>query len=199
MLVAKCEFLNPGGSVKDRIGVRMIEEGERAGELHPGDVLIEPTSGNTGIGLAMAAAVKDYRCVIVMPEKTSKEKTDLLRCLGAEIVRTPTAAAFDSPEGLFAVSQRLNKTIPNSHILGQILRQTGGRLDMVVAGAGTGGTITGLGRKIKERYPHCKVIGVDPEGSVLAQPESLNTSNSHVYEVEGIGYDFIPTVLGMCL
>jgi cystathionine beta-synthase len=118
--VAKCEYLNPGGSVKDRIGWRMIEDAESAGILKPGNVLIEPTSGNTGIGIAMGAAVKGYRCIIVMPEKMSNEKVDVLRCLGAEIVRTPTAAAFDSPEGLIAVAQKLNKEIPNSVILDQV-------------------------------------------------------------------------------
>ncbi|KAF4524098.1 hypothetical protein B566_EDAN007681 [Ephemera danica] len=210
--LAKCEYLNPGGSVKDRIGFRMIEDAEKAGKLKPGDVIIEPTSGNTGIGLAMGAAVKGYRCIIVMPEKMSDEKVDTLRCLGAEIVRTPTAAAFDSPEGLIAVAQRLSKEIPNSIILDQyrnagnplahydttideILSQTDSKVDMIVVAAGTGGTITGIGRKLKEKCPSCKLVGVDPMGSILAQPESLNKSDVTFYEVEGIGYDFIPTVL----
>ncbi|XP_065339459.1 cystathionine beta-synthase-like protein [Cloeon dipterum] len=211
-MYAKCEFMNPGGSVKDRIGFRMVEDAEEKGLLKPGYTIIEPTSGNTGIGLAMAAAVKGYRCIIVMPEKMSNEKVDTLRCLGAEIIRTPTAAAFDSPEGLIAVSQKLSKQIPNSVILDQyrnsgnplahydttvdeILSQTKNKVDMIVASAGTGGTITGIGRKLKERAPNCTLVGVDPMGSILAQPEELNKSDVTFYEVEGIGYDFIPTVL----
>ncbi|KAM9317504.1 cystathionine beta-synthase [Gastrophryne carolinensis] len=211
-LLAKCEYFNAGGSVKDRISLRMVEDAERDGTLKPGDTIIEPTSGNTGIGLALAAAVKGYRCIIVMPEKMSMEKVDVLRALGAEIVRTPTNARFDSPESHVGVAWRLKNDIPNSHILDQyrnasnplahydmtaeeILQQCGGRLDMVVVGAGTGGTITGLARKLKEKCPDCKVIGVDPEGSILAEPEELNQTDKTGYEVEGIGYDFIPTVL----
>uniref|UniRef100_A0A452VNY1 Cystathionine beta-synthase n=1 Tax=Ursus maritimus TaxID=29073 RepID=A0A452VNY1_URSMA len=211
-LLAKCEFFNAGGSVKDRISLRMIEDAERAGTLKPGDTIIEPTSGNTGIGLALAAAVKGYRCVIVMPEKMSTEKVDVLRALGAEIVRTPTTARFDSPESHVGVAWRLRNEIPNSHILDQyrnasnplahydstaeeILQQCEGKLDMLVASAGTGGTITGIARKLKEKCPGCKIIGVDPEGSILAEPEQLNQTEQTLYEVEGIGYDFIPTVL----
>ncbi|XP_068127144.1 cystathionine beta-synthase [Hyperolius riggenbachi] len=211
-LLAKCEFFNAGGSVKDRISLRMVEDAERAGLLKAGDTIIEPTSGNTGIGLALAAAVKGYRCIIVMPEKMSMEKVDVLRALGAEIVRTPTSARFDSPESHVGVAWRLKNEIPNSHILDQyrnasnplahydstaeeILQQCDGRVDMVVVGAGTGGTITGLARKLKEKCPNCKVVGVDPEGSILAEPEALNQTDKTGYEVEGIGYDFIPTVL----
>ncbi|XP_074851701.1 cystathionine beta-synthase-like isoform X3 [Carettochelys insculpta] len=211
-LLAKCEFFNAGGSVKDRISLRMVEDAERAGILKPGDTIIEPTSGNTGIGLALAATVKGYRCIIVMPEKMSMEKVDVLRALGAEIVRTPTTARFDSPESHVGVAWRLKNEIPNSHILDQyrnasnplahydttaeeILQQCEGKIDMLVAGAGTGGTITGIGRKLKEKCPDCKIIGVDPQGSILAEPEELNTSDTTTYEVEGIGYDFIPTVL----
>lgn len=211
-LLAKCEFFNAGGSVKDRISLRMVEDAERDGLLKPGDTIIEPTSGNTGIGLALAAAVKGYRCIIVMPEKMSMEKVDVLRALGAEIVRTPTNARFDSPESHVGVAWRLKNEIPNSHILDQyrnasnplahydntaeeILMQCDGQLDMMVAGAGTGGTITGLARKLKEKCPKCKVIAVDPEGSILAEPEQLNQTDKTGYEVEGIGYDFIPTVL----
>uniref|UniRef100_A0A8I6AE71 Cystathionine beta-synthase n=1 Tax=Rattus norvegicus TaxID=10116 RepID=A0A8I6AE71_RAT len=211
-LLAKCEFFNAGGSVKDRISLRMIEDAERAGTLKPGDTIIEPTSGNTGIGLALAAAVKGYRCIIVMPEKMSMEKVDVLRALGAEIVRTPTNARFDSPESHVGVAWRLKNEIPNSHILDQyrnasnplahyddtaeeILQQCDGKVDMLVASAGTGGTITGIARKLKEKCPGCKIIGVDPEGSILAEPEELNQTEQTAYEVEGIGYDFIPTVL----
>ncbi|XP_077989686.1 cystathionine beta-synthase-like [Glandiceps talaboti] len=211
-ILAKCEYFNAGGSVKDRIGLRMIEDAEKRGDLKPGDVIIEPTSGNTGIGLALASAVKGYRCIIVMPEKMSMEKVDVLRALGAEIVRTPTSARFDSPESHISVAQRLNKEIPNSIILDQyknagnplahydttaeeIIQACEGKIDMVVCGAGTGGTITGLARKLKEKCPNCKVVGVDPEGSILASPEELNNTDVTFYEVEGIGYDFIPTVL----
>ncbi|XP_062982645.1 cystathionine beta-synthase-like protein isoform X2 [Elgaria multicarinata webbii] len=215
-LLAKCEFFNAGGSVKDRISLRMVEDAEKDGILKPGDTIIEPTSGNTGIGLALAAAVKGYRCIIVMPEKMSMEKVDVLRALGAEIVRTPTTARFDSPESHVGVAWRLKNEIPNSHILDQyrnasnplahydttaeeILQQCEGNVDMIVAGAGTGGTITGIARKIKEKCPECKIIGVDPEGSILAEPEGLNASDKTTYEVEGIGYDFIPTVLDRSL
>ncbi|XP_063323336.1 cystathionine beta-synthase-like [Pelmatolapia mariae] len=211
-ILAKCEFFNAGGSVKDRISLRMVEDAERAGILKPGDTIIEPTSGNTGIGLALAAAVKGYRCIIVMPEKMSMEKVDVLRALGAEIVRTPTSARFDSPESHVGVAWRLKNEIPNSHILDQyrnpsnplahydttaeeILEQCEGKVDMLVVGAGTGGTITGVARKLKERCPNIKIVGVDPEGSILAEPEELNKTNKTQYEVEGIGYDFIPTVL----
>ncbi|XP_064182640.1 cystathionine beta-synthase-like [Anguilla rostrata] len=211
-LLAKCEYFNAGGSVKDRISLRMVEDAERAGILKPGDTIIEPTSGNTGIGLALAAAVKGYRCIIVMPEKMSMEKVDVLRALGAEIVRTPTSARFDSPESHVGVAWRLKNEIPNSHILDQyrnpsnplahydttaeeILEQCDGKVDMLVAGAGTGGTITGIARKLKERCPNIKIVGVDPEGSILAEPEELNKTDKTQYEVEGIGYDFIPTVL----
>lgn len=211
--LAKCEFFNAGGSVKDRIGKRMVEDAEKAGRIKPGDTLIEPTSGNTGIGIALAAAVKGYRCIITMPEKMSMEKVSVLKALGAEIIRTPTEAAFDAPDSHIGVAMRLNKEIPNSHILDQyanpanplshydgtaeeILESCEGKVDMLVAGAGTGGTITGLARKIKERCPDCIVVGVDPVGSILAEPERVNEyKRLEGYEIEGIGYDFIPTVL----
>lgn len=211
-MLAKCEFFNAGGSVKDRIGLRMVEDAEKQGLLKPGDTIIEPTSGNTGIGLALAGAVKGYRTIIVLPEKMSAEKVMVLRALGAEIVRTPTSATWDSPESHISVAQRLNKQLPNSIILDQyrnpgnplahydttaeeIIQQCGGKVDMVVLGAGTGGTISGIGRKLKEHWPDCQVVGVDPEGSILAEPEELNKTNVTYYEVEGTGYDFIPTVL----
>ncbi|XP_070694155.1 cystathionine beta-synthase b [Pempheris klunzingeri] len=214
-ILAKCEFFNAGGSVKDRIGLRMVEDAERAGILKPGDTIIEPTSGNTGIGLALTAAVKGYRCIITMPEKMSMEKVDVLRALGAEIVRTPTSAAFDSPESHVRVAWRLKSEIPNSHILDQyrnasnplahydttaeeILEQCDGKLDMFVAGAGTGGTLTGVARKLKERCPNVKIVAVDPEGSVLLESKETNEKKTP-FEVEGIGYDFIPTVLDRSL
>merc|ERR1711988_1657091 len=211
-LLAKCEFFNAGGSVKDRIALRMVEDAEKSGQLKAGDTIIEPTSGNTGIGLALAAAVKGYRCIIVLPEKMSNEKVATLRALGAEIVRTPTSASWDSPESHISVAQRLLQEVPNSIILDQyrnpgnplahydttaeeIIKQCGGKPDMVVLGAGTGGTISGIGRKLKEKCPNCVVVGVDPEGSILAEPENLNKSTVTYYDVEGTGYDFIPTVL----
>nr|CAB3228075.1 cystathionine beta-synthase-like [Phallusia mammillata] len=211
-LLGKCEFFNAGGSVKDRIGLRMVEEAEREGRIKPGYTIIEPTSGNTGIGLALASAVKGYRCIIVMPEKMSLEKVNVLKALGAEIIRTPTSARFDAPESHIRVAQRLEKEIPNAVILDQyrnpgnpvahydttaeeILEQCGGQVDMLVSGAGTGGTVCGIGRKFKEKCPSCKVIGVDPAGSDLALPVELNKTDVTYYEVEGIGYDFIPSVL----
>ncbi|KAG0366435.1 hypothetical protein BGX24_003683, partial [Mortierella sp. AD032] len=210
-LLVKCEFFNAGGSVKDRIGLRMVEEAERDGRLKPGCTIIEPTSGNTGIGLALAAAVKGYRTIITLPEKMSQEKVDVLKALGAEIVRTPTEAAWDAPESHIGVAKRLNAEIPDSVILDQyanpynpvthfdhtaeeILRACDGRVDMLVAGAGTGGTITGIARKLKAHCPNIIIVGVDPHGSILAEPESLNTSTEG-YQVEGIGYDFIPEAL----
>lgn len=204
--------MNPGGSVKDRIGYRMVEDAERGGRLKPGCTIIEPTSGNTGIGIAMACAVKGYKCLIVMPEKMSTEKVDALKALGAQIIRTPTEASFDSPEGLIAVAQRLKKETPDSVIMDQyrnvgnplahydgtaeeILYQMENNVDMVVCGAGTGGTICGIGRKIKEKLPNCEVVAADPEGSILSLPAELNETSVNFYEVEGIGYDFVPTVL----
>lgn len=216
-LLAKCEFFNAGGSVKDRIGKRMILDAEASGRIKPGDVLIEPTSGNTGIGLALTAALKGYRMLITLPEKMSSEKVDVLKALGAEITRTPTEAAFDSPESHIGVAKRLNEEIPNSHILDQysnpsnplahyegtaeeLLYQCDGRIDMMVISAGTGGTISGVARKLKEKCPGIKIIGVDPKGSILAQPESLNDEmRLQSYKVEGIGYDFIPDVLDRSL
>jgi cystathionine beta-synthase len=205
--LAKCEFLNAGGSVKDRIGRRMLEEAQRKGRIKPGDTLIEPTSGNTGIGLALAAAIHGYRMIITMPEKMSREKQVVLEALGAEIIRTPTEAAWDSPQSHIGVARQLQKILPNAHILDQygnpdnpaahyegtgqeIVDQTDGKLDYCVMTAGTGGTITGVARKLKERVPGVKIVGVDPVGSILAGPGPI-----HSYKVEGIGYDFIPDVL----
>ena len=210
-ILAKCEFLNPGGSVKDRIGKRMVENAQASGRIKPGDTLIEPTSGNTGIGMAMAAAVHGYRMIITMPEKMSHEKQVTLEALGAEIIRTPTEAAWDAPDSHISVAISLQKILPNSHILDQyanpdnpsahyegtgveILEQTDGELDYVVMTAGTGGTITGVARAIKEAKPDVKIVGVDPLGSILAGPGEISS-----YKVEGIGYDFIPDVLDRSL
>lgn len=204
---AKCEFMNPGGSVKDRIGYNMVMEAEKSGRIKRGDTLIEPTSGNTGIGLALAGAVLGYKIIITMPEKMSREKQVVLEALGAKIIRTPTEAAWDAPESHIGVAKKLQKEIPDSHILDQyanpanpdahykftaqeLLDDLGGAVDMVVIGAGTGGTITGIAKKIKEQNPNCLVVGADPIGSILAGGDHVAS-----YHVEGIGYDFIPEVL----
>ncbi|KAK1141359.1 cystathionine beta-synthase [Aspergillus melleus] len=210
---AKLEYFNAGGSVKDRIALRMIEEAERTGRIKPGDTLIEPTSGNTGIGLALVAAVKGYKTIITLPEKMSAEKVAVLRALNATIIRTPNEAAYDSPESHIGVAKRLEKELPNAHILDQygnvnnplahefgtaeeIWTQTNGQIKAIVAGAGTGGTITGLARGLKKHNSNIQVIGADPQGSILALPASLNEEHvNEPYKVEGIGYDFIPEVL----
>lgn len=210
-LFGKCEFLNPGGSVKDRIAVRMVEGLETAGRINDASTLIEPTSGNTGAGLAMTAAVKGYRLVITMPEKMSQEKQVVMEALGAEIIRTPTEAAHDDPDSLLGVAKRLNEEIDNSVIPDQYENQDnpdahyhgtaaeiwedfGDSLDMVVIGAGTGGTVTGVARYLKEKNPNIVIVGVDPEGSILG-----GRSDVFTYHVEGIGYDFIPGVLDLDL
>ena len=206
-LLAKCEFFNPGGSIKDRIGWNMVEDAEKSGRIKPGDTLIEPTSGNTGQGIALAAAVKGYKCIITMPEKMSREKQIALEALGAEIVRTPTEAAFDDPESHIGIAKKLQKEIPNSHILDQygnpsnpdahydntakeIIDDFGTDLHMVVMGVGTGGTITGVAKKLKEVIPDIIIVGADPVGSILGGGKKVEP-----YLVEGIGYDFIPDVL----
>jgi cystathionine beta-synthase len=210
-LYGKCEFLNPGGSIKDRIGLYMVEAAEKEGRIKPGDTLIEPTSGNTGIGIALAGAIKGYRVIITLPEKMSREKQVILEALGAEIIRTPTEAPSGSAESHIGVAKKLHKEIPNSHILDQysnpnnpkihydatgqeILNDLNGKVDMIVMGAGTGGTITGVAKKIKEHCPKCIIVGVDPVGSVLGGGTEVST-----YKVEGIGYDFIPDVLDLKL
>ena len=206
-LFAKCEYLSPGGSVKDRIGFRMIDEAEKSGQIKPGDTLIEPSSGNTGIGLALAAAVKGYKLIITMPEKMSMEKEVVLEALGAKIVRTPTEVSYDDPKSLFGVAKQLQKETPNSHILDQysnnnnpdshyygtaqeIIDEFGDNLDMVVISTGTGGTITGIAKKLKESISNIEIVGVDPVGSILGGGSDISP-----YHVEGIGYDFFPEVL----
>jgi len=217
-LVGKCEFFNAGGSVKDRIGKRMVEEAEKSGRIKPGDVLIEPTSGNTGIGLCLTAAIKGYKMIIALPQKMSGEKVNTMKCLGAEILRTPTEAAWDAENSHIFLSARLAKEL-NGHVLDQyknpanplahyegtaeeIAEQCGGKLDYMIMSAGTGGTVTGVAKKLKELIPGVKIVAVDPYGSILAQPESVNEVSARTgqkklgsYHVEGIGYDFIPTVL----
>ncbi len=206
-LYVKCEFLNPGGSVKDRIGYQMVMKAEQAGTIKPGDTLIEPTSGNAGIGIALAAAVMGYKMVITMPEKMSQEKQVVLEALGALIYRTPTEAAFDAYDSHISLAKRLQADIPNSHILDQyqninnpgahyentaqeIINDFGMDLDMVVAGVGTGGTISGIAKRLKEYNPAIRVVGVDPIGSILGGGTEVAS-----YDVEGIGYDFFPDVL----
>jgi cystathionine beta-synthase len=202
-LLAKIEYLNPGGSVKDRPAVKMIEVAEKEGLLKPGGTIVEPTSGNTGAGLALAAAVKGYRCICVMPDKTSKDKQDFLKALGAEVVVTPTLAP-DDPESYYAVAERLAGEIPGGFKPGQyenpanalahyettgpeVWEQTGGRITHFVAGMGTCGTITGTGRYLKEQNPEVKIVGADPEGSIFSDPNDV-----HQYAVEGVGEDFYP-------
>jgi cystathionine beta-synthase len=204
LLLAKLEYLNPGGSVKDRIGLRMIEQAEREGKLRPGGTIVEPTSGNTGVGLAIAAALKGYSCVFVMPDKIAEEKRALLRAYGAEVVICPTAVPPESPESYYSVSDRLaeeipgafkpdqysNEANPNAHYETtgpEIWEQTGGEVDALVLSVGTGGTITGAARYLKELKPDILVVGVDPEGSIYSSPDRV-----HTYLVEGIGEDFWP-------
>ncbi|ESK96493.1 pyridoxal phosphate-dependent enzyme [Moniliophthora roreri MCA 2997] len=225
-LLGKVEYMSSGGSVKDRIAKAMVEAAERDGKLIPGkSVVIEPTSGNTGIGLAMACAIKGYSVIITMPHKMSLEKEAALRALGAEVVRTPTEAAWDSPESHIGVARKLQREIPYGIILDQYgninnplahelttgpeiieavvstpstsARPSTRKVDVLVSSAGTGGTITGLSHAIKKTHnKDCVIVGVDPEGSILALPESINkASEGKPYVVEGIGYDFIPQVL----
>lgn len=208
LILAKVEYMNPGGSVKDRPSVAMLEEAERQGSLKPGGTIVEPTSGNTGSGLAMAAAIRGYRCILVMPDKMSKEKIDLLRAYGAEVVVTPSNVPNDSPESYYGVANRLSSEIagafqPNqfhNHINPQahyrttgpeIWEQTAGRITHFVAGIGTGGTISGTARYLKERNPKIHVIGADPEGSIY----SGDTPRS--YAVEGIGMSYLPETVDM--
>eukprot|EP00356_Strombidium_inclinatum_P013715 CAMPEP_0170493560 /NCGR_PEP_ID=MMETSP0208-20121228/14095_1 /TAXON_ID=197538 /ORGANISM="Strombidium inclinatum, Strain S3" /LENGTH=485 /DNA_ID=CAMNT_0010769505 /DNA_START=23 /DNA_END=1477 /DNA_ORIENTATION=+ len=217
-ILAKCEFLNPGGSVKDRIGRRMIIDSINSGKLQKGDILIEPTSGNTGIGLSVTAAAKGFRMIITMPEKMSQEKRDVLKALGAEIVRTPNHYGFDHAHSHIGIACKLEDELERAFILDQykntgnpmahyeetgqeIWDQCEGKLDYVFIGAGTGGTLCGISRKLKEKNPDIKIIAIDPPGSILAQPEELNKIQppGGSYQVEGIGYDFIPRVLDRTL
>jgi cystathionine beta-synthase len=210
-LLAKLEYLNPGGSVKDRIGLAMVEAAERDGRLRPGGTIVEPTSGNTGVGLAMAAALRGYRCIFVMPDKMSQEKISMLRAYGAEVVITPTAVDHDSPESYYSVSSRLAEEIPGGFKPDQysnmanpqahydvtapeIWEQTGGELDAIVISVGTGGTISGVGRWFHEKKPEVKIIGVDPEGSIYTAEDEAEL---HPYLVEGIGKDTWPDTIDL--
>lgn len=202
-LCAKVEAMNPGGSTKDRVAVAMIADAEKSGKLRPGGTIIEATAGNTGVGLAMVAAVKGYRCIFVLPDKMSSEKVGLLKAYGAEVVITPTAVAPDSPESYSGVADRLAREIPGAWRPNQftnlsnpeihyrttgpeIWEQTDGKVTCLVGGVGTGGTLSGIGKYLKERNPDVKIIGADPEGSIL----SGGTPGS--WKVEGIGEDFVP-------
>ncbi|HEY3266751.1 MAG TPA: cystathionine beta-synthase [Armatimonadota bacterium] len=202
-LLAKVESLNPGGSVKDRVGLAMIEDAERQGFLRPGGTIVEATAGNTGVGLAVVAASKGYRCIFVLPDKMSEDKVNLLRAYGAEVVITPTSVAPDSPESYNGVADRIAREIPGAFRPNQfanpvnpgahyrttgpeIWQDTDGRVDVFVAGMGTGGTISGVGRYLKEQNPNVLVIGADPEGSILSGDAPKP------YVVEGIGEDFVP-------
>jgi len=201
-LVAKLEMLNPGGSVKDRIGLAMIEDAEKRGVLKPGGTIVEPTSGNTGVGLAIAAALKGYRLVCTMPDKQSQEKRDILRAYGAEVVICPTAVAPEDPASYYKVAERLAKELPGGYMPGQywnqqnvaahykttgpeLWAQTEGKITHFVLGIGTGGTVTGAGRYLKEQNPAVQIVGADPEGSIY-------TGDVHPYKTEGIGEDFWP-------
>jgi cystathionine beta-synthase len=207
-VAAKLEYLSPGGSVKDRIGIKMIEAAEREGKLKPGGTIVEPTSGNTGTGLAIAAALKGYRCIFVMPDKMSQEKISLLRAYGAEVVICPYAVAPESPESYYSVSDRLAEEIPGAYKPDQytnagnpeahyettgpeIWEQTGGELDALVIAVGTGGTISGAGRYLKEQSSDVLIVGADPEGSIYTS----GADAMHPYLVEGIGEDFYPKTL----
>ena len=209
-VLAKLEFFNPGGSVKDRIGLAMIEAAERDGKLKPGGTIVECTSGNTGLGLAMVAAVRGYRAVFCMPDKVAAEKVNLLKAFGAEVLLSPTAVAPDSPESYYSVARRVTSERPGAFLTNQydnpanpeahykttgpeIWEQTRGRVTHFVAGMGTGGTISGVAHYLKEKNPKVRVIGADPVGSILkAYHETGKITEAHTYKIEGVGEDFIP-------
>jgi len=205
-LVAKIEAMNPGGSVKDRIGLGMIERAEQNGWLEPGGTIVEPTSGNTGVGLAMAAALKGYNLVAVMADKQSKEKRDLLRAYGAEVIVCPTDVSPDDPRSYYSVADRLTEELEGAYRPDQysnpanpqaqyettgpeIWRQTDGTIGVFASGVGTGGTICGAGRYLKEQNPEILVVGVDPEGSIYTAPSAADV---RTYLTEGVGEDFWP-------
>jgi cystathionine beta-synthase len=210
-LVAKVESLNPGGSVKERIAVTMIDQAEADGLLGPGGTIIEPTSGNTGVGLALVAAVRGYHVICTVPDKVSKEKQDLLKAYGVEVIEAPTEFGPDHPESYYALADRLAREIegafqPNQYTNAanprahyettgpEIWRQTDGRVDVLVAGVGTGGTITGAGRFLKELKPGLEVVGADPEGSIYTKGAD---GEIHQYLVEGVGEDFYPETVDL--
>ncbi|HEY2955064.1 MAG TPA: cystathionine beta-synthase [Candidatus Eisenbacteria bacterium] len=209
-VLAKLEYFNPGGSVKDRIGLAMVEAAEREGKLKPGGTIVECTSGNTGLGLAMVAAVRGYRAVFCMPDKVSSEKVDLLKAFGAEVLLSPTAVAPDSPESYYSVARKVASERPGAFLTNQyhnpanprahyettgpeIWEQTAGKVTHFVCGMGTGGTISGTGRFLKEKKPGVQIIGADPVGSILKHyHETREITEAHTYKIEGVGEDFIP-------
>jgi cystathionine beta-synthase len=213
---AKLEFMNPGGSIKDRVGVAMIEAAEKAGRIKPGYTIIEPTSGNTGVGLSLASAVKGYKIIFTLPDKMSKEKIDLLKAFGAKVIVTPTAVAPDNPANNVRVAERLSREMPDAFMPNQYFNQanpeahyrtTGpeiweqlkGKVDILVAGMGTGGTITGIAKYLKEKNPNIHIVGVDPEGSMYHHEFDGTKGEIHTYKVEGIGEDFMPSTLDLKL
>ena len=210
-LVAKVEFTNPGGSVKERIAVAMIDAAERDGRLKPGGTIVEPTSGNTGVGLALVGAVRGYRVICTVPDKVSSEKIALLRAYGVEVIVTPTELLPEHPDSYYGVARRLAKEIPGAFHPDQysnsenplahyrttgpeIWRQTDGTIDVLVAGVGTGGTISGTARFLKEQKPSVEVVGADPEGSIFTAPTEADI---HQYLVEGVGEDFYPETVDL--
>ena len=214
-LYAKCEFMNPCGSLKDRIGLAMVEEAERSGALKPGGVIVEATSGNTGVALAMVAAIRGYRCIFTMPDKMSQEKVKLLRAFGAEVVIVPTAVPPDHPEHYTVKAETIARETPGAVLANQfdnpanpqahyettgpeIWEQTEGRVTHFLAGSGTGGTITGVGRYLKEQDPEVQIVGVDPAGSVLRTFfDTDELIKGEPYKVEGVGSDKISGALDM--
>ncbi|MCB0192251.1 MAG: cystathionine beta-synthase [Anaerolineae bacterium] len=214
-LLAKVEYFNPGGSVKDRIAMGIIEEAEQSGRLKPGGTIVESTSGNTGVGLAIVAALKGYKTIFVMPDKMSQEKVQLLRAYGAKVVITPTAVEADDPRSYYSVARKLVEETPNcilanqyhnpenpkSHVLTtgpEIWEQTEGKIDVFVAGMGTGGTITGVGRYLKDKNPKIQIVGVDPIGSILYDLHQGKTDViAESYKIEGIGEDILPSTLDL--
>ena len=215
----KAEIFNPGGSVKDRIGLPIIEQAEREGKLKPGGTIVEGTSGNTGVGLAIAAALKGYRCIFTMPDKMSQEKVRLLKAFGAEVIVTPTAVAYDHPDNYIVLARKIAAETPNAILADQfynqanpdaheattgpeLWEQTEGRITHFVASAGTGGTITGAGRYLKSKNPNIKIIAGDPTGSILAEmwkTKGKGHPEGAPYKVEGIGQDKIPGTLDLSL
>ena len=216
IVLAKIEYLNPGGSVKDRIGIKMVEDAEKKGLIKTGGTIVEPTSGNTGVGLALVAALKGYKMIFTMPDKMSKEKELLLRAYGAEVIRTPTNVLPEDPRSYYKVAEKIveetsnafspnqyfNQNNPKSHYETtgpEIWKDTGGKVTHFVAGIGTGGTITGVARYLKEKNPNIKIIGVDPEGSIYHHKFYKTEGEIHTYKIEGIGEDFIPKTVDLNL